>query len=74
MTPALIGTRGSGAALYGDGHAARIQYGAKHPVWHEGIEQRLRGEWMAAQERAGQDWEAVTRFMRRGCGHVDRKT
>jgi hypothetical protein len=46
--------------------ATRIRYGATHATWNEGIEQRLRGEWMAAQEKAGCDWEAVTKFMRRG--------
>lgn len=51
---------------YGFGHAARTQFGARHPRWNEGLEQKLKGEWMAAQSHVPHDWAAVRSFVRRG--------
>ncbi len=68
--PKVIADWNDAEIFYRYGHAARIQYGSAHPVWNEGLEQKLRGEWLAAEGRAEADkakaWEARKRFVRGG--------
>ncbi len=48
------------------GYAARREYGVDHPHWDAMLERKLRSDWIAAQEQAGHDWEAIVRHVRKG--------
>jgi hypothetical protein len=52
---------------YGFGYAARTRFGAQHPRWNDGLEQRLKGEWMGSLDSVLYEWEAVRSFVR--CGY-----
>ena len=69
--PKVIGTWDVVETYYRFGHAARQQYGRAHPTWNEGLEQKLKSEWIAAQDKAGRDWSELTAFVRRGYEHRD---
>src|SRR5579862_9487279 len=51
---------------YRYGYAARKQFGARHPVWNEGLEIRLRSEWTAAHFLTSRAWDAVSSIIRHG--------
>ncbi len=66
--PKVIGDWADAEVFYRFGHAARAQYGATHPVWNEGLEQKLRAEWAAAH--AEREWEAQRHLVRSGYEHA----
>jgi hypothetical protein len=69
--PKVIGEWSEAEIPYGYGYAARTQFGVQHPQWNEGLEQRLKGEWMGSPESARPDWDAVRGFVRRGYEYDD---
>jgi hypothetical protein len=48
------------------GHAARSQYGDKHPSWDDKLETTLRTEWDEAKDTTRKAWQDVKSFVRRG--------
>jgi hypothetical protein len=64
--PKVIADWPEAEVFYRYGHAARVQFGDEHPAWNEGLELKLKSEWMSAQDKAGRDWTDLTRYVRRG--------
>ncbi len=62
----VLGDWNEAEVFYRYGHAARVQYGNADPVWNEGIDQRLKSEWLATAGRDPDDWEARKEFVRKG--------
>lgn len=54
----------------GYGYAARRKHATEHPIWNEGIEQRLRSEWEARHEKAQPSWSDVGVLVRYGYEHA----
>ena len=65
--PKVIGTWDEAQMPIGYGYRARDHYGAEHPIWNEGIEQRLRSEWESDSLGVIQrPWPEVKPLVKRG--------
>lgn len=71
--PKVIGSWDEAEVPMGYGYTARHHFGSEHPVWNEGIEQRLRAEWEADKLGvARQPWPEVKPLIRRGYEYKSR--
>ena len=64
--PKVIGDWNEAEVPYSYGYAAKTEHGARHPVWTLELENKLKAEWMAAQDQARRDWIAVRNLVRSG--------
>ncbi len=64
--PKVIGRWDEAEYPIGYGYTAKRAFGAEHPVWNEGLEQKLRAEWEARKDKTQERWEDVLVFVRYG--------
>jgi hypothetical protein len=48
------------------GYGARQKYGSEHPIWNEGLDQKLRAEWEANIDPARPAWHGARKLVRYG--------
>jgi hypothetical protein len=65
--PKIIGSWDEAETPIGYGYSAHNHYGTEHPIWNEGIEQRLRSEWESdALGVIQRPWPEVKPLVKRG--------
>lgn len=70
--PRIIGRWDEAEDPLGYGFTAHRAFGAEHPTWNEGIEQRLRSEWQSRERRAEDDWAEVRDLIKYGHDYTPR--
>lgn len=70
--PRIIGRWDEAEYPLGYGFTAHRAFGAEHPTWNEGIEQRLRSEWQSRERRAEDDWAEVRDLIKYGYDYTPR--
>ncbi len=66
VPPKVIGRWDEAEYPIGYGYAARLNFGNEYPTWNEGVEQKLRAEWEAANGRPEHGWYGVKGLVRYG--------
>ena len=65
--PKVIGTWDDVESHVGYGYGARHMFGNEHPVWNEGIEEKLRAEWEVHTGAAkAKPWTEIKEMVRHG--------
>ena len=68
--PKVIGSWDEAEYPIGYGYTAREKYITEHPVWNEGLEQRLRAEWDSKNRSEGHRWTNIGVLVRYGYEHT----